>query len=83
MVNILEHISVVIQLTPSNSLSPVTALHAVICQWCVLMESSSSAYRGVENYHITTCTLKNKFLLLCMVTVHIPYTQAHVKDWDQ
>lgn len=45
MVNILEHISVVIQLTPSKSLSPVTALHAVICQWCVLMESSSSAYR--------------------------------------
>ena len=43
MVNILEHISVVIQLIPSRSLSPVTALHAVICQWCILMESNSSA----------------------------------------
>ena len=43
MVKILELISVVIQLIPSNSLSPVTALHGVICQWCVLIDSNSNA----------------------------------------
>jgi hypothetical protein len=43
MVKILELMSVVIQLIPSNSLSPVTALHGVICQWWVLIDSKFNA----------------------------------------
>ncbi len=48
MVNILELMSVVNQFTPSKSLSPVTALQAVICQWWVLISSSCSACSEVR-----------------------------------
>lgn len=52
MVNILEEMSAVIQLMPSSSLSPVTALHAVICQWWVLMLSRSSACHTTDRINI-------------------------------
>lgn len=41
-VNILAAISSIIQSTPFNRFSPVTALHLAICQWWVLIWSSSS-----------------------------------------
>lgn len=43
IVNILDAMSDIIQSTPSNSFSPVTALHHCIFQWCVLMDSRSRA----------------------------------------
>ena len=45
MVKILEAISPIIQSIPSSSFSPVTALQPRICQWWVLMSSSSKRSR--------------------------------------
>ena len=42
-VNILEPMSVVSQFMPSSKFSPVTALQEMICQWWVLIRSSSKA----------------------------------------
>ena len=58
MVKILELISVVIQLIPSNSLSPVMALHGVICQWWVLIDSKSKACPRITIIIVNTVNLE-------------------------